>query len=164
MAYLAILATPLLLFAWLASGSHLPTTQSPSVAPAASCAAKPQPREGIYKWYGPMWGQDIAELTIKTALGSNYFIKLEDLSGRAARAYFLHGGSTQTFPVPLGTFALKYATGQSWCGEDELFGENTATNKADDTFTFEGDTHWSVELILQRNGNLGTRSIPRSQF
>ena len=111
-----------------------------------------------------MWGDDIAEFTIRTAAGSNYFIKLEDLSERPARAYFLRGGSTRSFAVPLGTFALKYATGQSWCSEDELFGESTATNQADDTFTFNDDTHWTVELILQRHGNLGTRSIPRSQF
>jgi hypothetical protein len=129
-----------------------------------SCAGSAQPSEGIYRWYGPMWGADIAELTIATARGSNYFIKLEDMSGRPVRAYFMRGGSTRSYPVPLGTFALKYATGQSWCGEDELFGDSTATSKAEDTFTFHDDTHWTVELILQPHGNLGTRSIPRSQF
>jgi hypothetical protein len=93
------------------------------------------PREGIYKWYGPMWGRDIAELTIRTAAGSNYFIKLEDMHERPARAYFLHGGLTQTFPVPLGTFALKYATGSSWCGEGEFFGDETVYHKADRTLS-----------------------------
>ena len=76
----------------------------------------------------------------------------------------MRGGSTRSYPVPLGTFFLKYATGQSWCSESELFGETTATNKTDDSFTFEEHTHWTVELILQPNGNLGTHSIPRAQF
>jgi hypothetical protein len=101
-----------------------------------------------------LWGDDIAELTIATAPGSNYFVKLEDMSGRPARAYFMRGGSTRSYQVPLGTFSLKYATGQSWCSESELFGKTTATNKTDDTFTFEDVTHWTVELILQPNGNL----------
>ena len=157
---LSILASPLMFFAWV--GSNSSTTANPTAIDA--CANRPQPREGVYKWYGRAWGDDIAELTVQTAFGSNYFIKLEDMSGRPARAYFMHGGSIQSYPVPVGTFALKYATGQSWCSESELFGQTTATNQADKTFTFEDDTHWTVELILQRHGNLGTHSIPRSQF
>jgi hypothetical protein len=150
--YLAVVASTLLFFVWVESHPH-ETAITSSAAPADSCAKRPAPREGVYKWYGPMWGQDIAELTISTAIGSDYFVKLVDMSGNAARAYFLHGGSTETFPVP-----------QSWCGESDLFGQSTATSKADDTFTFESDTHWTVELILQPHGNLGTHSIPRSEF
>lgn len=132
--------------------------------PIDACAARPQPREGIYRWYGPFWGRDIAELTIQTDSGSNYFIKLVDMTGKTARSYFMYGGSIESYPVPLGTFVLRYATGRSWCGEKELFGAETATSQADDDFTFDERTHWTVELILQPNGNLKTHTIPRSQF
>jgi hypothetical protein len=108
--------------------------------------------------------------------GSNYFIKLEDMHERPARAYFLHGGLTQTFPVPLGTFALKYATGSSWCGEGEFFGDETVYHKADRTLLFDQTVHAdadgtttltsdvTVELIRQRNGNLPTHTISRKEF
>jgi hypothetical protein len=72
-----------------------------------------------------------------TAVGSNYFVKLEDLSGRPARAFFVQGGSSISNLVPLGTFVLKYATGKSWCGEAELFRPDSATNQADKFLDFE---------------------------
>jgi len=63
--------------------------------------------------------------------------------------------------VPLGQFILKYATGDAWCGENDLFGNQTQFNKANadlrfarqefhDGYTMIGHT---VELILQINGN-----------
>jgi hypothetical protein len=48
----------------------------------------------------------------------------------------LRGGSTRSFPVPLGTFTLKYATGTSWCSETEYFGDVTVFNEADRTLNF----------------------------
>jgi hypothetical protein len=170
-AALAILASPLMFFVWPISSPYSATTASPN-----SCTARTQPREGVFKWYGRAWGDDIAELTIRTAFGSNYFIKLEDMSGRPARAYFMQGGSTQTFPVPLGTFALKYATGSSWCSESEFFGASTGYNEVDRTLTFkqqvradaDGTTTLTsdvtVELVRQRGGNLPTHAIPREKF
>lgn len=143
---------------------------------ADACIGRPQPRQGIYKWYGRAWGDDIANFTIKTAAGSNYFVKLVDLSGRPARSYFVHGGSTISYKVPLGTFVLKYASGRSWCSEAELFGPDTATYQADTFFYFDrqvtedatgittSTSDITVELILQRGGNLRTHAIPRSQF
>jgi hypothetical protein len=143
---------------------------------ADACIGRPQPRQGIYKWYGRSWGDDVADFTIKTAAGSNYFVKLEDLSGRPARAFFVQGGSTISYKVPLGTFILKYASGQSWCSEAELFGPDTATNQADQFFDFDRQvtedatgittsiSDITVELILQPGGNLRTHAILRSQF
>jgi hypothetical protein len=112
-------------------------------------------------------------LTIRTAAGSNYFLKLVDLNGRTARAYYMHGGSAQAFPVPLGLFTLKYATGERWCSESDYFGEHTVFNVADKTLDFDQQvrpdpdgttTLTSDELIRQRGGNLRTHTIPRSQF
>lgn len=141
-----------------------------SIKTPDQCAGHPQPREGIYKWYGPAWGPDVAGFTIKTAPGSNYFVKLEDELHHPVRAYFVKGGSTVFYRVPLGTFTLKYASGEAWCRV--LFGADTSANVADDTFTFERATtadgysisDWTVELIRQRGGNLRTHSIPRDQF
>src|ERR1019366_7642161 len=117
-------------------GTLVVSVSSPIVTTDA-CAGQAQPRQGIYKWYGRAWGDDVADFTITTAAGSNYFIKLEDLSGRPARAFFVNGGSSISNKVPLGTFVLKYASGNSWCNERDLFGADTATNAADETFTFD---------------------------
>jgi hypothetical protein len=114
-----------------------------------------------------------ARFTIRTAPGANYFAKLVDAaSGLTDMMFYIRGGSSITKAVPLGNYVLKYASGNSWCNEDDLFGSDTSTNQADDTFLFERRTteygystsHWTVELIRQRGGNLRTRSIPRSLF
>lgn len=169
-AYIALPASALLaLFTWVAIWSQPSAKHASAPVAVDACAGRPQPTEGIYRWYGPLWGDDIAELTITTAYGSNYFIRLTDMLDRRARAYFLRGGSTRSFNVPLGTFKLKYATGNNWCGEQQLFGNDTIYSKAADTFTFEQPpgyypTHWTVELVLQRHGNLRTHRITRAEF
>src|ERR1700686_3741299 len=38
--------------------------------------------------------------------------------------------------VPLGHFVLKYATGNSWCGETGMFGTETEFHKADVVLRF----------------------------
>jgi hypothetical protein len=180
----ALIAVPCIAFvAWIAWGSAAtdpgkgvtdPTHIQAAVADA--CTGHAQPRQGIYRWGGFMWGDDIAVFTITTAPGSNYFVKLEDQYKRAARTFFVNGGSALTHQVPLGSFTLKYASGKSWCNENELFGPDTTTKQADEILTCErrvsedayGVTTYTsnitVELILQRGGNLRTHAIPRSQF
>jgi hypothetical protein len=39
--------------------------------------------------------------------------------------------------VPLGLFTLKYATGQTWCTENDYFGAATMFNVVDKTFDFD---------------------------
>jgi len=125
----------------------------------------------LYKAYS--YSDDLARLTIRTSPGSYYFINLEDTySGQPAMLFFAHGGSTIDSLVPLGNFRLKYASGQTWCGELDLFGDGTSVNEAGDTFLFErrstsngySASHWTVDLIAQKGGNLRTRNISRDTF
>jgi len=78
--------------------------------------------------------------------------------------FFILGGDTVRATVPEGSFVLKYATGDRWCGEGMLFGEDTATEQADDIFTFEGRRGYTVELIKRKGGNLRTKTIDRAHF
>jgi hypothetical protein len=128
------------------------------------CIGRPQPRQGIYQSYVPF--PSIAMLTIKTAPAANYFVKLADAAtGDPAITIFVTGGSTVTEYVPLGEFVLKFATGKSWCSEDELFGTETGISVADDKFVFDQNSPaWIVELIHQRGGNLRTHAISRHEF
>lgn len=161
LAGLAFLAIPVLIVTWMEVNQN---ARSPTATASAPACSGEQPRPGVFRWYGPQWGRDIAQLTISTPVGSAFFIKLVDEAGQTARSYFMRGGTQMTYSVPLGTYKLRYASGPVWCGEDHLFGDDTATTEAADTFRFDDNTHWTVELILQPHGNLRTHAIPRSQF
>jgi hypothetical protein len=112
----------------------------------------------------------IAPFTIITPSGQeNYYIKLVDaFTGKLVRSFYVHGGQNFTTEVPLGTFKVKYAIGQTWYGKKLLFGDKTRYSEADKLFNFtvEGNevSGFTVELVKQRGGNLHTRSIPVNQF
>jgi len=127
------------------------------------CASRPQPNQGIYARYTQ--SPDVAPLTLRTGSGSNYFVKIEDaVSGRPILSFFVYGGSTLNAKVPAGSFVFKYATGSQWCGDLELFGASTETNKADRVFQFDDDHSYTIELIARTGGNLVTKRISRDSF
>lgn len=114
-----------------------------------------------------------AQLTLQTKAGANYYVKLVVPStGAEVMSFYVRGGQSLTVNVPVGTYELKYAAGQTWYGPAHKFGPDTAYAKADEPFYFsvtrtaEGWSYsaWTVELILQRGGNLETTSIDASQF
>jgi hypothetical protein len=143
--------------------SNSVTSTTPAPLPKDNCATRPQPHQGIYARYTQY--PDVAPLTLRTARGSNYFVKInEAASGRPVLSLYVHGGSSFEIQVPRGSFVVKYATGGRWCSESELFGETTQTNKADRVFEFDDDHEYTIELIAQRNGNLPTRRISQEAF
>lgn len=107
----------------------------------------------------------IAPLEIKTAKqGFDYYIKISEIdTNEPVKTIYLRSGSSVQIKVPLGNFLLKYATGEKWFGEKCLFGLETLYNKADQNFEFKqiGNqiSGYSVELIIQRDGNLSTQKI-----
>lgn len=139
------------------------STAKPSKAAAVACAGVSQPWTGLYASYSPL--ERVSRLTIKTSPGGYYFVKLEDsVTARPVMTFFMRGGEILQQDVPEGSFLLKYATGDVWCGEQALFGPKTATNQADRVFKFAEDRSITVELVSRRDGNLRTRSIDRTQF
>jgi hypothetical protein len=139
---------------------------------AVNCVAVSRPRTGIYRNYD-LSADLAAPFEIRTAVGANYFVKLEDsVTREPIQTFFIRGGQTMQSDVPFGQFALKYATGRSWCGEIDMFGPETEFHKADvvlrfarqdsdDGYTITGHT---IELVLQVNGNLKTSKIRREAF
>lgn len=115
-------------------------------------------------------GERIAPLEIVTSGdGVHYFVKLTDWETDApVLTIFVRAGQTAETTVPLGSYRLKYATGETWLGPDKLFGEETIYSQADNRFDFERQGNevsgYTVELILQTGGNLSTRRIPKSQW
>jgi hypothetical protein len=100
---------------------------------------------------------------------SCFFVKMTDWNTHeTVLTVFIHGGQSVKFEMPLGSYELKYASGKVWYGEEYLFGEETSYSKADAQFKCEqvGDriSGYSVELYLQENGNLETKSIKPTEF
>lgn len=138
--------------------------QSPAEKAAEEyCARFPQPATGVQAVYDP--DDRVAPLTIKTSAGGGYFVKLaESISGKVAMTLFIVGGETLRARVPEGSFVLKYATGERWCGTVNLFGRNTAAQQAEELFIFTEGSGYTVELIARKGGNLRTKAIDRGQF
>lgn len=113
--------------------------------------------------------QGVAPLQIKVSQGNHYLIKIEDAYSHVPLAsFFIRSGETLNTKVPVGSYVIKYAYGQQWYGLDHFFGAGTAYAKADDvfnfTFTGNGYSGHTIELILQSDGNLETSNISPSQF
>jgi hypothetical protein len=170
---IAAIAGIILIILWNASPEKPTSVALARKEPVpASCVAVSRPRTGVYRNYD--LSPDLAApLEIRTAAGANYFVKLEDsITREPIQTFFIRSGQTMKSNVPLGHFVLKYATGDAWCGEDDMFGTETEFHKADvvlrfarqgsdDGYTMIGHT---VELILQANGNLKTSRISREEF
>lgn len=110
-----------------------------------------------------------APLRIRTSAGSNYLVKLENVAtGNNILDVFIRGGSTIKIEVPLGTYRLKYATGQRWYGYEYYFGPSTRYSKTDSNFRFYNDDYrvhgYTVTLYQVRNGNLSTSRLSPGQF
>ncbi|WP_246658073.1 hypothetical protein [Afipia massiliensis] len=154
---LAILK-PSALTGWVPDGSPTQTA-----APPAACTGYPQPSSGLYASYDH--SARVSPLTIRTSPGGYYFIKLENaVTSQPIMAFYMRGGETLEQDVPEGSFVLKYAAGDIWCGPTALFGQTTSTNRVDRIFEFTETRGYTVELISRKGGNLKTRSIEPSQF
>ncbi|MES2600169.1 MAG: hypothetical protein V4602_05085 [Pseudomonadota bacterium] len=154
---LAILK-PSALTDWVPDGSPTQTA-----APSAACTGYPQPSSGLYASYDH--SARVSPLTIRTSPGGGYFIKLVDaVTAQPVMAFYMRGGEVLEQDVPEGSFVLKYAAGDVWCGQTALFGQATSTNRVDRIFEFTETHGYTVELISRKSGNLRTRAIDRSQF
>jgi hypothetical protein len=139
---------------------------------AWNCVAVSRPRTGIYRNYD-LSAKLAAPFEIRTAVGANYFVKLEDsVTREPVQTFFIRSGQTMQSDVPFGQFVLKYATGRSWCGEIDMFGPETDLHKADgvlrfarqdsdDGYTITGHT---IELVVQVNGNLKISKFAARRF
>jgi hypothetical protein len=142
--------------------SYVPPTPPPFSEPVLAL-----PRSGAVKRYDGRTG--VAPLQIQSSVGDHYFVKLEDAnSRRPVLAVFVRGGQTEEIEVPLGTYTVKYASGEKWYGETHLFGPATDYSKADQTFTFSSNGYqysgYTITLYKVRDGNLRTSKIQPTDF
>lgn len=113
--------------------------------------------------------EPLAPFEIKAAQGSHYLLKLVDAYTKVpVLTVFVQSGSMVKVEVPLGTYEVRYASGDAWYGYEHLFGPSTSYSKADKTFTFEVDGNqisgFTITLYKVAHGNLHTSGIRPTEF
>lgn len=99
----------------------------------------------------------------------NYYIKLIDAkSEQLAVTIFVQSGSTIEVNVPIGTYKIRYAVGEKWYGEKELFGHFTSYNKSEELLDFIDKGYYvqghSLVLYKVANGNFSTQPMNAKDF
>lgn len=128
----------------------------------------PLPKNGAATRY--FTEEAIAPLKIVTKeSGQHYFVKIVDwYSGELVSTIFIRSGQSVNVDLPLGSYKIKYATGKQWYGKTYLFGPETTFSEADKKLDFEVHgsqvSGYTIELFLQRHGNLKTKKISAAQF
>lgn len=145
--------------------SHTDTLHTPkSTKPFFNVPSVPA-SHGVLQWPST---PGVAPLGIKTEYGNDYYVKLVDMGGRTIMTMYIEGGRYFEGKVPLGTFEMRYAAGKTWYGTKYHFGPETVYAKADKQLKFtsnsSGYSGYTVELILQRDGNLSTSPMSRVAF
>ena len=139
----------------------------PPSPPRSAQPPLPFPLNGAVGRFGG--GTPVAPLNVRTQGLVHHFVKVSDwATDEPVATLFVRAGQSAQMLVPLGTYRIKYATGKIWYGEDDLFGDDTLYSEADKQFRFAdaGDqyTGYTVELIPQEGGNLGTSRISPSEW
>lgn len=138
------------------------------VEPVKAMPTVPRPSSGLYA--ENLNGQQaIAPLEIRTDSGSDYYVKVVNAaSDDDTLVIYIRGGEMVEVEVPLGSYEIRYASGNNWYGDTELFGPDTSFNKADELFDFVDNGYqvsgYTITLYQVVDGNLETKSIDESQF
>lgn len=110
----------------------------------------------------------IAPLEIVTPRKEKDFLIKIVSKNKIIKMFYIRGGSSVNTKLPLGNFGLKYASGERWFGKNCLFGRKTVYGKADRTFNFTKNGNqvsgYTIELLLQKGGNLPTSNISAQEW
>jgi hypothetical protein len=99
----------------------------------------------------------------------NFLMKMTDAdTDELAAIYFIHRGTTIEIEVPLGTYKIKFASGDKWYGHTHLFGPSTIYSYIQDKLTFFISGNYAnghtIELAPRVGGNLKTPPMNASEW
>lgn len=131
-------------------------------------------------------GESICPFTVETAFAGGYYFVIDPIrmphSGSSESdelyyellekyceiRFYARSNSVVDILVPLGEYEIYYATGDTWYGEDLLFGPETQYYKCEGTFEFtedyDGYSGWTLTLESVVGGNLDTSRISEGSF
>lgn len=176
-----ILAT-IVLSAFLIIG---PNTEAPKEDAASTVAATAPPAKKEYEYIEqPLLpvliyngdlvkepaSEGLAPLTVSTSGDASYYVYLKPTKPPFGNSmgFYVQGGKSAEVSVPLGEYEIYYAVGNTWYGKEEKFGSDTRYYQCDGTFSFSDDGEsylgWTLELYLQRNGNMETVIVDAADF
>lgn len=140
-------------------------TSAETSAPTTGLPVQPEPQNGHIFEEIPQ-REALATLSIRTSGSGGYYFVIDPVEFpvseegefyqhraqiQANNFYirlYIRGGSTAEITLPLGEYAVYYAHGSDWYGEEALFGPETAYCQYDDTILFKkttkGYTRWSI--------------------
>ncbi len=124
-----------------------------------SGASSPRPRSGIME----RSRSGSVPVRVETSLGSDYYIKFVRGDSTISTGY-IRGGESLTFNVPAGGYDVRYAAGQRWFGPELHYGPDTEYSRCDRLMQFDADYEYTIELILQYDGNLPTSRMSGDAF
>ena len=110
-------------------------------------------------------GSGFGILKINTASGNPTYIKIYSASGGLVKTLFIHGGDSIQTDLDQGSYIVKYATGENWYGEKEMFGSSGIYQKADTVLEYaESGAGYELTLKSVVNGNLGSVGQSKNTF
>ncbi len=120
------------------------------------CSATPAPQRvsepasgTILSGYAP---KDGSQITIYNSPTAPCVVMLKDTSGRTLISFFVRAGDTVTVDVPAEKMYVHFASGQTWYGEDALFGKETTYSQDEDLTDFTQYT-WEYEFDPKAGNN-----------
>lgn len=106
---------------------------------------------------------DGSEITIHASSGDSCVVKLKTRSGTERISFYVRAGDTVTVGVPAEYLYVYFASGDTWYGKTDLFGEKTYYQKVDDVRDFTEYT-WEFTLYPVNNGNLSLTPVDEDDF
>ncbi len=111
----------------------------------------------------------VAPLSITTeGTGYYYFVLEIPETEKVYMSFFGHAGETINLKVPLGAYKLYYASGTTWYGKNDMFGENSVLIRCDDILTFSEDQNgysgWDITLYPVAGGNMDSSYVSEDEF
>lgn len=111
------------------------------------CSSTPhsvsEPASGtILSGYAP---KDGSQITISNSPTASCVVMLKDTSDRTLISFFVRAGDTVTVDVPAEMMYVHFASGQTWYGEEYLFGKDT-TYTQDEELTDFTQYNWNYEF------------------
>ena len=106
---------------------------------------------------------DGSKITIYAASSNACVVKLKDLSNADCMSFYVRAGDTVTISVPREFMYVYFASGNTWYGEEDLFGSQTSYQKDGSIKDFTSYT-WEFKLYPVSNGNLKLKNVNKVDF
>lgn len=95
----------------------------------------------------------------------SHYIKIIDTStGEPFMKIYIREGDTITVYLPVGSYRIRYATGEHWYGYDELFGTDGEYFKFNEVVKIKKDTKYTLTLYRESESNLSTSALDYGEF